>query len=123
MRKEYAEISSQGREFLPGCPRIRVSRQQITRLLHRYPHIDLTFITEIWENMNRKEFGFTESWMSYSSSLSGREWKLTAYYFATGQLAYDKKLIFKKFSMLKVDKAFAFFRNPAQVHGKILLMN
>ena len=31
------------------------------------PHADLTFTPKQWENMNRKEFKLTGSWMSYSS--------------------------------------------------------
>ena len=39
--------------------------------------------------MNRKEFKLTGSWMSYSSPFPGKEWELTAHYFATGQLKFD----------------------------------
>ena len=46
---------------------------------------DLTFTPKQWENMNRKEFKLTGSWMSYSSPFPGKEWDLTAHYFATGQ--------------------------------------
>ena len=31
------------------------------------PHVDMTFTPKLWENMNRKEFKLTGSWMSYSS--------------------------------------------------------
>jgi len=87
------------------------------------PHVDLTFTPRMWENMNRKEFKLTGSWMSYSAPFPGKEWELTAHYFATGQLAFDEELIFRKFPMSKVDEAFELFKNPAQIHGKILLVN
>ena len=60
------------------------------------PHVDLTFTPAMWENMNRKEFKLTGSWMSYSSPFPGKEWELTAHYFATGQLKFDRDLFTKK---------------------------
>lgn len=87
------------------------------------PHVDMTFTPKQWENMNRKEFKLTGSWMSYSAPFPGREWELTAHYFATGQLKFDPEFIYKKFPMAKADEAFALYKNPSQVHGKILLIN
>jgi len=40
-----------------------------------------------------------------------------------GQLAFDEELIFRKFPMSKADEAFALYKDPSQVHGKILLIN
>ena len=87
------------------------------------PHVNLSFTPGEWENMNRREFKLTGSWMSYSSPFPGREWELTAHYFATGQLKFDPDFIFKKYPMEKVAEAFDCFRHPEQVHGKILLIN
>ena len=87
------------------------------------PHTDLTFTPALWEQMNRKEFRLTGSWMSYSAPFPGREWELTAHCFADGRLKFDPALIFKKFPMQDCAQAFALFENPGQVHGKILLVN
>ena len=87
------------------------------------PHVDLTFTPAMWENMNRKEFLLTGSWMSYSAPFPGPEWTLTAHYFATGQLKFDEGLIFKKFPMSQAAEAFNLYHNPAQVKGRILLYN
>lgn len=87
------------------------------------PHVDLTFSPKQWENMNRKEFKLTGSWMSYSAPFPGKEWELTAHYFATGQLKFDPAFIFKTYPMSEVKAAFDCFRHPEQVHGKILLVN
>lgn len=87
------------------------------------PHTDLTFTPALWEQMNRKEFHLTGSWMSYSAPFPGREWELTAHCFADGRLKFDPALIFKKFPMKDCAQAFALFENPGQVHGKILLVN
>ncbi len=87
------------------------------------PHADLTFTQKQWEQMNRKEFKLTGSWMSYSTPFPGREWELTAYYYGNGQLKFDDAMIYKKFPMSKCDEAFELYRNPRQVKGKILLIN
>lgn len=87
------------------------------------PHVDLSFTPAIWENMNRKEFKLTGSWMSYSSPFPGKEWKLTAHYFATGQLKFDPGFIFKKMPMSEAQEAFQMFKTPGLVKGKVLLVN
>lgn len=87
------------------------------------PTRDLTFSPKLWENMNRKEFKLTGSWMSYSAPFPGKEWELTAHYFKTGQLKFDPGFVFKQFPMSEVDKAFQLFKNPSEVKGKVLLVN
>lgn len=87
------------------------------------PHVPLTFTPKEWENMNRKEFTLTGSWMSYSAPFPGKEWELTAHYFATGQLKFDPAFLYKKYPLAQADKAFAEFYQPQNVHGKIMLVN
>ncbi|NCB91119.1 MAG: galactitol-1-phosphate 5-dehydrogenase [Clostridia bacterium] len=87
------------------------------------PHVDMSFTPKLWENMNRKEFKLTGSWMSYSSPFPGKEWDLTAHYFATGQLKFDPDFIYKKLPMSQAQEAFQMFKTPGLVQGKILLMN
>lgn len=87
------------------------------------PHENLTFTLAQWENMNRKEFKLTGSWMSYSAPYPGREWDLTAHYFATGQLKFDPGFIYKKIPMSQAQEAFQLFKTPGLVKGKILLSN
>jgi len=87
------------------------------------PHVELTFSPKLWEQMNRKEFRLTGSWMSYSAPFPGREWELTAHYFATGQLKFDAGLIYKKMPMSQAQEAFMMFKEPGLVKGKILLVN
>lgn len=87
------------------------------------PHTDLSFTPKMWENMNRKEFHLTGSWMSYSAPFPGREWDLTAHYFKTGELKFDPAFIFKKYPLSRVAEAFALYKDPSQVHGKIMLTN
>ncbi|MFV0361982.1 MAG: galactitol-1-phosphate 5-dehydrogenase [Suipraeoptans sp.] len=87
------------------------------------PHVDLTFTPKMWENMNRKEFKLTGSWMSYSAPFPGKEWSLTAHYFATGQLKFDSGFIYKKMPMNEANEAFQMFKTPGLVKGKVLLYN
>jgi len=87
------------------------------------PHTDLTFTPKQWENMNRKEFHLTGSWMSYSAPFPGREWDMTAHYFGTGELKFDPGFIFRKYPMSRAAEAFALYKDPSQVHGKIMLVN
>ena len=87
------------------------------------PHTELTFTPQLWERMNRKEFLLTGSWMSYSAPFPGREWDLTAHYFATGDLKFDPALIYRTFPLSQADQAFALYRTPGEVQGKIMLVN
>jgi len=87
------------------------------------PHKPLSFTPAQWEKLNRKEFHLTGSWMSYSAPFPGQEWELTAHYFATGQLKFDDALIFRTYPLSQAAEAFALFKDPSQIHGKILLTN
>lgn len=85
------------------------------------PTKELSFTVREWENMNRKEFTLTGSWMSYSAPFPGEEWKLTAHYFKTGELKFDDSFIFKKMPLSQIADAFALFKTPGTVKGKILI--
>lgn len=85
------------------------------------PTKELTFSVEEWENMNRKEFTLTGSWMSYSAPFPGEEWELTAHYFKRGDLKFDESLIFKKIPLSQIPEAFELFKVPGAVKGKILI--
>ena len=85
------------------------------------PTRELSFGISEWENINRKEFTLTGSWMSYSAPFPGDEWKLTAHYFGTGQLKFDESFIFRKIPLSKIDEAFEMFKTPGLVKGKILI--
>jgi L-iditol 2-dehydrogenase len=87
------------------------------------PHSPLTFSRSLWENLNRKEFVLTGTWMSYSAPFPGKEWTLTAEYISDGRLKFDDSLIFKSFPLEQVDKAFDLFKNPRDVKGKVLVVN
>lgn len=85
------------------------------------PTRELSFSVDEWENMNRKEFILTGSWMSYSAPFPGDEWELAAHYFKTGELKFDDSFIFEKIPLSKIDEAFEMFKTPGAVKGKILI--
>lgn len=85
------------------------------------PTRELTFSVEEWENINRKEFYLTGSWMSYSAPFPGDEWSLAAHCFKTGQLKFDESFIYKKIPLSKIAEAFELFKTPGTVKGKILI--
>lgn len=87
------------------------------------PHENVTFTPQLWEKMNRKEFHLTASWMSYSTPFPGKEWELTAHYFATGQLKFDPEFIYRKMPMSQAQEAFQLFKTPGLVKGKVMLVN
>ena len=85
------------------------------------PTRELSFSVDEWEQMNRKEFTLTGSWMSYSAPFPGHEWKLTAHYFGTGQLKFDDSFIYKKVPLSGIAEAFEWYKTPGTVKGKILV--
>lgn len=85
------------------------------------PTKELSFSVKEWENMNRKEFTLTGSWMSYSAPFPGEEWDLTAHYFRTGELKYDESFIFRKMPLSRIGDAFEMYKTPGTVKGKILI--
>lgn len=85
------------------------------------PTKELSFSVSEWENMNRKEFTLTGSWMSYSAPFPGKEWSLTAHYFKTGALRFDNSFIFKKIPLSQIESAFEMYKTPGTVKGKILI--
>lgn len=85
------------------------------------PTKDISFTVEEWENINRKEFYLTGSWMSYSAPFPGKEWELTAHYFKTGDLKFDDSFIYRKMPLSQIAEAFEMYKVPGTVKGKILI--
>jgi L-iditol 2-dehydrogenase len=87
------------------------------------PTRDLVLPPKLLENMLRKEFNLTGSWMSYSAPFPGREWELTAHYFTAGALKFDEALIFKRLPLADIWQGFELYKTPGMVKGKIMLLN
>ena len=88
-----------------------------------YPHVPVTFQPKNWENMNLKELKVIGTRMSYTAPYPGKDWTLTAHYFATGQIKCDESMVYKHFAMKDAQKAFDCFKTPGLVTGKIILVN
>lgn len=84
------------------------------------PTRELRFTVDEWENINRKEFHLTGSWMSYSAPFPGREWDNVALFFGTGQLKYEP-LLYRKVPLSELSTAFEWYKTPGTVKGKILV--
>lgn len=85
------------------------------------PKKELSFSVSEWENLNRKEFYLTGSWMSYSAPFPGHEWDDVAHYFAMGQLKYTPEMIWKIVPLSELAEAFRWYKEPGKVKGKILV--
>lgn len=87
------------------------------------PTKELSFTVKEWEQMNRKEFKLTGSWMSYSNPFPGKEWIETEKHFADGSLKFDEEIFYTKYPMSEAQAAFDNFRDAGKVKGRILLVN
>ena len=87
------------------------------------PRSDVVFTPRMWENLNRKEFFLTGSWMSYSAPFPGREWKLTADCLADGRLRFDPDIIYARFPLQECGEAFRLFGESGKVQGKVMFVN
>ncbi|MDR1496119.1 MAG: galactitol-1-phosphate 5-dehydrogenase [Clostridiales Family XIII bacterium] len=87
------------------------------------PQQSVTFERGEWELINRKEVWIRGCWQSYSLPFPGDEWRMTADAFGDGSLKADDRLIFRRYPLSKAAEAFSLFKNPSQVHGKVLLIN
>ncbi len=87
------------------------------------PSASVAFEWELWEQINRKEFFLTGTWMSYSAPFPGREWSLTAHYFGTGALKLDESMIFARIPLRNISEAVELFKKPGRVNGKVLITN
>ncbi len=87
------------------------------------PKTELTFSPELFENMNRKEFTLTGSWMSYSKPFPGQEWEMTRDHLGKGDLKISEAFIHKRYPLSRISEAFSEFLEPNKVQGKIILIN
>ena len=116
---EYVFDATGNSEMMPQSFRLVASKGSLCMI--GTPKDSMTFTVQEWECMNRKEFTLTGSWMSYSAPFPGEEWELTADCFRTGKLIYDEDLIFRKMKLSEISDAFALYREPGAVKGKILI--
>ncbi len=82
---------------------------------------DIIFPPRLFEQLSRKEFTLTGSWMSYGAPYPGDDWSLTAYHLKTGALKIDEEFIYRRYYLSQASEAFQLF-NKEQVDGKVLFI-
>lgn len=87
------------------------------------PSASITFDWKLWEQINRKEFSITGTWMSYSAPFPGKEWSLTAHYLGTGVLKLNDSMIFARIPLENAADVVEIFKKPGYVKGKVLIIN
>jgi L-iditol 2-dehydrogenase len=87
------------------------------------PREKVAFSKDEWELINRKEVWIRGCWQSYSLPFPGVCWDMTARAFGDGSLKADESFIFRKYPLSAAAEAFELFKDPSQVHGKVLLIN
>jgi len=85
------------------------------------PKSPINFTVKEWENINRKELTVIGSWMSYSKSFPGDEWKRTNEEFKKGNLIVPKEIIHGIYPMKACSEAFNEFNK--HITGKIIIEN
>jgi len=83
---------------------------------------DVAFGHALFEQLNRKEFRLTGSWMSYSAPFPGSEWTATADYFARGLLRLDDALLHGTYPLSAAAEVFGLFATPGAVTGKVMFL-
>lgn len=76
---------------------------------------------KLWEQINRKEMILTGSWMSYSKPWPGKEWADTEKEFKNGNLKITKSMIYDRYYLDDIDKAFELYKNNKKPGGKVLI--
>lgn len=87
------------------------------------PKESLTLSVREWEQLNRKEFFLSGSWMSYSAPFPGTEWEETARRYASGEIRFIPEMVYKIMPMENAAEAFEMFKSTGQVKGRIILSN
>ena len=101
----------------------RIAGNKATICMIGTPTKDISFTAREWEDMNRKEFFLTGSWMSYSAPWPGVEWTKTAEHFKKGDLRVVPEMIFESFDLNKTMDAFNEYTIPGKVSGKIQIVD
>ena len=87
------------------------------------PTKEMTFSVKEWEKINRKEMKVTGSWMSYSKPWPGVEWEETMKHLDDGSLKIFPELIYERFDLEDIDKAFDLFKDGKKPDGKVLIIS
>lgn len=84
------------------------------------PTTNIELTPKLWENLNRKEFYLTGSWMSYSNPWPGIEWQEANRLLQNGDIKIPDDMVDRIFDLEHAMEAFDLF-DKGQVKGKVLL--
>lgn len=87
------------------------------------PTQEMSFTVKEWEQINRKEMRVTGSWMSYSKPWPGKEWFDTVERMKDGSIKVYPEMIYKKFPLKDIDKAFDLYKDDKKPGGKVLIIS
>ena len=87
------------------------------------PTKDITFTPKQWEQLNRKEFRLTGSWMSGNAPYPGDEWTQTGTFFANGKLKFDEEIFYRRIPLSQPEQLTELLADRAKIKGRILLTN
>lgn len=87
------------------------------------PTKEMTFSVREWEQINRKEMKVTGSWMSYSNPWPGKEWFDTMRCMKEGSIKVYPEMIYQRFPLKDIDKAFDLYKDDKKPGGKVLLLS
>ncbi len=118
---DYVFVSTGSTEAMKTA--FKIASNKATLCFIGTPTKELSFTIPEWENMNRKEFYLTGSWMSYSAPWPGKEWTLTDEHFAKGDLKVLPEMIYKTFPLSETMEAFNEYTVPGKVMGKIQIVD
>ena len=85
------------------------------------PAKDMSFPPRIWKKINWREMSVTGIWMSYSAPFPGPEWEMTSRCLRDGTLVCDDAVIDRIMPLSRASDAFALFKTPGEVRGRVLL--
>lgn len=84
------------------------------------PTKDVNFSVDLWEQLNRKEFYLTGSWMSYSIPFPGEEWNLCNEYLIQKKIKVLDEMIYHIYDLKETSLAFEDFEQK-KVKGRVLI--
>ena len=86
------------------------------------PKENLCFTIQEWEQMNRKEFYLTGSWMSYSGAFPGTEWVDAVNLLRNGDIKIYPEMIHKKIKLSDSINVFFEYTDGKAIMGRNLLI-
>lgn len=86
------------------------------------PKESLEFTVKQWEQLNRKEFYLTGSWMSYSGTFPGTEWKEAVELLKNRSIVIYPEMIHRKVRLLESSNIFEDYKQTGSINGRNLII-